>query len=31
MEVTIELLREAGLRLQTPVGQTVGLVGGLLL
>ncbi|WP_258954135.1 MULTISPECIES: spore germination protein [Bacillaceae] len=31
MEVTIELLREAGLRLPTPVGQTVGLVGGVVI
>ncbi|XBL76399.1 spore germination protein [Bacillus thuringiensis] len=29
MEVSIEILREAGLRLPKPVGQTVGLVGGL--
>ncbi len=29
MEVSIEILREAGLRLPRPVGQTVGLVGGL--
>ncbi|MET1138767.1 spore germination protein, partial [Bacillus subtilis] len=28
MEVTIELLREAGLRLPNPLGQTIGLVGG---
>lgn len=31
MEVTLELLREAGLRLPTPVGQTVGLVGGVVI
>lgn len=31
LEVTIELLREAGLRLPTPVGQTVGLVGGVVI
>jgi spore germination protein len=29
MEVAVEVLREAGLRLPQPVGQTVGLVGGL--
>ncbi|WP_232331179.1 spore germination protein [Thermoactinomyces sp. CICC 10521] len=29
MEISIEILREAGLRLPKPVGQTVGLVGGL--
>lgn len=29
MELAIEVLREAGLRLPRPVGQTVGLVGGL--
>jgi spore germination protein len=31
MEVVIEILREAGLRLPKPVGQTVGLVGGLVI
>ncbi|SNZ09816.1 spore germination protein [Terribacillus aidingensis] len=31
MEVSIELLREAGLRLPKPVGQTVGLVGALII
>ncbi|SDC60316.1 spore germination protein [Terribacillus halophilus] len=31
MEVSIELLREAGLRLPRPVGQTVGLVGALII
>lgn len=31
MEVSIEILREAGLRLPQPVGQTVGLVGGLVI
>lgn len=31
MEVTIELLREAGLRLPKPIGQTVGLVGGIII
>lgn len=31
MEVTIELLREAGIRLPSPIGQTVGLVGGVII
>ncbi|RNB84619.1 spore germination protein [Brevibacillus fluminis] len=31
MELTIELLREAGLRLHTAVGQTIGIVGGLVI
>lgn len=31
MEVTIELLREAGLRLPSPLGQTIGLVGGVVI
>ncbi|MFF5398558.1 spore germination protein [Peribacillus butanolivorans] len=31
MEVTIELLREAGIRLPAPIGQTVGLVGGVII
>ncbi|TCP57710.1 GerA spore germination protein [Tumebacillus sp. BK434] len=31
MEVTIELLREAGARLPTKVGQTIGIVGGIVL
>lgn len=31
MEVTIEMLREAGLRLPAPVGQTLGLVGGIVI
>ncbi|WP_077309395.1 spore germination protein [Terribacillus halophilus] len=31
MEVSIELLREAGVRLPKPVGQTVGLVGALII
>lgn len=31
MEVAVEILREAGLRLPKPVGQTVGLVGGLVI
>jgi hypothetical protein len=28
--LTIELLREAGIRLPAPIGQTVGLVGGVI-
>lgn len=31
IEIAIEILREAGLRLPKPVGQTVGLVGGLVI
>ncbi|MEN2446914.1 spore germination protein, partial [Bacillus sp. JR_15] len=31
MEMTIELLREAGLRLPNPLGQTIGLVGGVVI
>lgn len=31
MEITIELLREAGLRLPRPIGQTIGIVGGLVI
>ena len=31
MELAIEVLREAGLRLPKPVGQTVGIVGGLVI
>lgn len=31
MEITIELLREAGLRLPNPLGQTIGLVGGVVI
>ncbi|MDM5299421.1 spore germination protein [Bacillus pumilus] len=31
MEVTIELLREAGFRLPKPIGQTIGLVGGVVI
>ncbi|PJN88752.1 spore germination protein [Bacillus sp. mrc49] len=31
MELTIELLREAGIRLPAPIGQTVGLVGGVII
>ncbi|WP_051291467.1 spore germination protein [Fictibacillus gelatini] len=29
MEVTIEMMREAGVRLPAPMGQTVGIVGGI--
>jgi len=31
MEATIELLREAGVRLPKPIGQTIGIVGGLVI
>lgn len=31
MEVSIEILREAGLRLPKPIGQTIGIVGGLVI
>ncbi|TMW73993.1 spore germination protein [Alteribacter natronophilus] len=31
MEFTLELLREAGVRLPTPIGQTIGIVGGLVI
>ncbi|GAA4851641.1 spore germination protein [Paenibacillus vulneris] len=31
MEVTLEILREAGLRLPKPIGQAVGIVGGLVI
>jgi spore germination protein len=31
MEFTIELVREASLRITTPVGSTIGLVGGLVI
>jgi spore germination protein len=31
MEVTLEILREAGVRLPKPVGQAVGIVGGLVI
>jgi spore germination protein len=31
MEVTIELLREAGARLPTKIGQTIGIVGGIVI
>ncbi|MBR3121112.1 spore germination protein [Oceanobacillus profundus] len=31
MALTMELLREAGTRLPTPIGQTIGIVGGLVI
>lgn len=31
MAVTIELIREAGIRLPTPIGETIGIVGGLII
>jgi len=31
MELIIELIREAGIRLPTPIGQTIGIVGGLVI
>jgi spore germination protein len=31
MEITLETLREAGLRLPAPIGQTVGIVGGIVI
>ena len=31
MEVTLELLREAGIRLPKPIGSTIGVVGGLVI
>ncbi|MBA1334823.1 MAG: Nutrient germinant receptor inner membrane subunit A (GerKA/GerAA/GerBA) [Firmicutes bacterium] len=31
MEATLELLREAGIRLPGPIGQTIGIVGGLVI
>ncbi|MFE8698353.1 spore germination protein [Cytobacillus sp. FJAT-53684] len=31
MEVTLEMLREAGVRLPTKIGQTVGIVGGIVI
>lgn len=31
MEITIEILREAGIRLPRPIGQTIGIVGGLVI
>ncbi|MBM7624226.1 spore germination protein [Sporohalobacter salinus] len=31
MELSLELLREAGIRLPGPIGQTIGIVGGIIL
>ncbi|SHE46831.1 spore germination protein [Caloramator proteoclasticus] len=31
MEIAVELLREGGLRLPTPIGQTLGIVGGIVI
>lgn len=31
IELTLELLREAGIRLPNPIGQTIGIVGGLVI
>lgn len=31
MEITLEMMREAGIRLPAPVGQTVGIVGGIVI
>lgn len=31
MEISIELLREAGVRLPGPIGQTIGIVGGIVI
>lgn len=31
MELTLEMLREAGIRLPAPIGQTVGIVGGIVI
>nr|WP_125666621.1 spore germination protein [Paenibacillus baekrokdamisoli] len=31
MEITLEMMREAGLRLPAPIGQTVGIVGGIII
>jgi spore germination protein len=31
MEATLEILREAGIRLPRPIGQTIGIVGGLVI
>ncbi|WP_248928053.1 spore germination protein [Paenibacillus hamazuiensis] len=29
MEITLEMMREAGIRLPAPIGQTIGIVGGI--
>nr|WP_229722263.1 spore germination protein [Priestia taiwanensis] len=31
MEITLEMLREAGIRLPPPIGQTIGIVGGIVI
>ncbi|MEF3304733.1 spore germination protein [Paenibacillus sp. GYB003] len=31
MEITLEMMREAGIRLPAPIGQTVGIVGGIVI
>ena len=31
MEITVELIREAGVRVPSPIGPTIGIVGGLIL
>ncbi|OAH54640.1 spore gernimation protein GerK [Domibacillus aminovorans] len=31
MELAIEIIREAGVRLPTPIGQTIGIVGGIII
>ncbi|MED3570514.1 spore germination protein, partial [Bacillus thuringiensis] len=31
MEITLEMLREAGIRLPQPIGQTIGIVGGIVI
>ncbi len=31
MEIALEMLREAGLRLPAPIGQTIGIVGGIII
>lgn len=31
MEVTFEIIREAGIRMPSPIGQTVSIIGGLVL
>ncbi|MDD3840267.1 MAG: spore germination protein [Clostridia bacterium] len=31
MEITLEMLREAGVRLPGPIGQTIGIVGGIII
>lgn len=31
MAITVELIREAGVRLPTPIGETIGIVGGIII